>query len=307
MNIDVRVILNYWYIRLFGQNKILRKIKKNNLQNEKEINKEIALAISTNSKFIVQAKIMLASLKNAGCMIKVYILNINLNSDEIESMKNVVPDNVKLNLIKVDKKILDKLKISSKWPVEAWARILIPKLIDEDMVIYLDVDTVIVDSLIPLIDTVITNPIAGVLSTYYFQSGLSSVMPHAVNSGVLVMHKKELNKLDFSDNILRYAKEYVEELQMPDQDSINMVCKDYMKNVVPRFNAMNFFYANTFRTISKHTVHGYYTKKDFDMALFRPAILHFNGGPFARPWEKKGIKHPYYKIYQYYSKIIKLN
>lgn len=38
MNIDVRVILNYWYIRLFGQNKILRKIKKNNLQNEKEIN-----------------------------------------------------------------------------------------------------------------------------------------------------------------------------------------------------------------------------------------------------------------------------
>lgn len=298
MNIDIRAVINYGYIRMFGQKKLLKRIKsKKSIQYKKRI----AIAISTNNSLIDQAKVMIASLENAGCIVDLYILNINLTDEEIENIKKTVPDNVNINLIKIDEKALYKLKISNKWPIEAWARILIPELVDEDIVIYLDVDTVIVDSLVPLIETMNTDPIAGVLSTYYFKYGLSSVMPHAVNSGVLVMHKKELNALNFSNCILSYAKENPEKLRMPDQDSINMVCRNYIKNILPRFNAMNYFYAKTYRTISRDIDSGYYTKKDFDMALFQPAILHFNGGPFARPWINKGIKHPYYKIYKYYK------
>ncbi len=298
MNIDIRAVINYGYIRILGQKKILKRIKGKKIIHHE---KRIAIAISTNNTFIRQAKVMIASLENAGCIVDLYILNINLIDEEIENIKKAVPDNVNINLVKITEKALHKLKISKKWPIEAWARILIPELIDEDIVIYLDVDTVIVDSLLPLIEKMTTAPIAGVLSTYYFKSGLSSVMPHAVNSGVLILHKKELNVLNFSNKILSYAKENSEKLRMPDQDSINMVCKNHMKNILPRFNAMNYFYANTYRTISRDTASGYYTKKDFNMALFHPAILHFNGGPFARPWMKKGIKHPYYKIYQHYN------
>ena len=58
------------------------------------------------------------------------------------------------------------------------------------------------------------------------------------------------------------------------------------------------------KNISEYTKQGYYTQKEFYDALYNPIIIHFNGGPFARPWFTNGIKHPYYKLYQYYSKKI---
>ncbi len=304
MNLNIKTMVNYGYIRFINQNRILQRIKN---QNSIQYKNRVAIAISTNNNFLTQTKVMVASLENAGCRITLYILNVNLTNEETKDIKSVAPKNVEIVVLSINEDILRKLKISEKWPIEAWARVLIPELIDEDIVIYMDVDTVVVDELLPLIEMVECKPIAGVLSTFYFRVGLSSIMPNAVNSGVLVMHKKELNVLDFSNNVLKFAKSHSDELQMPDQDSINNVCKDNMGNIAPRFNSMNYFYAHTFRTISKYTVGGYYTKEEFNEALYRPAIIHFNGGPFVRPWIKQGIKHPYYKIYKYYNKKIACN
>jgi lipopolysaccharide biosynthesis glycosyltransferase len=267
-------------------------------------NETISIAISTNNVFVRQTKIMIASLENAGCFVKLYILNVSLNDKELEDIRKAVPSNVQIVVIPINASNLGKLKISEKWPIEAWTRILIPELIEEETVIYLDVDTIVVDKLTSLTKEPIS-PIAGVLSTYYFRANLADKLPNAVNSGVLVMNKKELMAIDFSNKILKFARMNPEKLQMPDQDSINMVCRCCMKNIAPRFNAMNYFYSHTFRTISEYTKQGYYTKEDFRDALCKPAIIHFNGGPFARPWVEKGIKHPYYKIYRYYDKKFK--
>ena len=300
MKIDFFAIVNYCYIRLVTQNKMLKKIKSGNkvLSNDR-----ISIAISTNNVFIQQTKIMIASLENIGCLVNLYILNVSLNDKELEDIRNSAPSNVQIVIIPINSSALIKLKISEKWPIEAWTRILIPELIDDEIVIYLDVDTIVVDNLMSLTKEK-TNPIAGVLSTYYFRTGLYDKMPNAVNSGVLVMNKKDLISMDFSDNILQFARMNPDKLQMPDQDSINMVCRYCMKNIPPRFNVMNYFFSHTYKTISKYTKQGYYTKEDFDAALHKPAIIHFNGGPFARPWVANGIKHPYYKIYKYYDQRI---
>lgn len=300
MKIDFLAIVNYCNIRIITQNRILRKIKS---AKKVQSHEKISIAISTNNVFVKQTKIMMASLENAGCLVKLYILNVGLNGNELDDIRSAAPSNVEVVVIPINASNLGKLKISEKWPIEAWTRILIPELIEDETVIYLDVDTVIVDKLTSLTKDV-TNPIAGVLSTYYFRAGLADKMPNAVNSGVLVMNKKQLIAMDFSNNILEFARMNPDKLQMPDQDSINMVCRLCMKNIAPRFNAMNYFYSYTYRTISKYTKQGYYTKEDFCDALYKPAIIHFNGGPFARPWVTKGIKHPYYKIYKYYDKKI---
>lgn len=303
MKINPFAMINYFNIRIFVQNKILKKIK---LESKIERDECISIAISTNNVYIRQTKIMVASLENVGCLVKLYILNVGLNINEIKEIRNVAPSNVTVVEIKINASELEKLKISEKWPIEAWARILIPELIEDDVVIYMDVDTIVVDNLKVLIKEAV-NPIAGVLSTYYFRVGLANEIPNAVNSGVLVMNKKSLIEMDFSNKILEFARTNPDKLQMPDQDSINMVCRHCMKNIVPKFNAMNYFYSHTYKSISKFTSLGYYSKKDFYDALYNPSIIHFNGGPFARPWIEKGIKHPYYKLYLYYDKKVNCN
>ncbi|NQG97478.1 hypothetical protein HO675_05165 [Streptococcus suis] len=302
MKLNLVTLINYCKIRFFIQRQLLR-----HLAEQKEVQKDsiITIAISTNHTFISQAKIMIASLENAGCLVKLFILNIGLTEAEIESLCKLAPSNVKVIPILIDANLLQKLKISKKWPVEAWSRVLIPDILVEEKVLYLDVDTIVVDKLLPLFQQE-ASPIAGVKSTYYSKNGKSEMIPNAVNSGVLLMETSELKKLEFSVKVFEYAKSNVDLLQMPDQDSINMVCRNFMTNIEPRYNVMNFFFVHTFNTISKHSKKSYYEKFDFNNALFNPAILHFNGGPFARPWLKKGIKHPYYKVYRYYEEKVNL-
>ncbi|MCK4027516.1 hypothetical protein HCC70_04070 [Streptococcus suis] len=302
MKYDLAAFVNYCKIRFFFQNNLIRKIS-----GDKKFLKHqyITIAISTNEHFIKQTQIMIMSLENIGCFVKLYILNINLSDALIQSLNKVAPENVEILVVSVDACSLSNLKISKKWPIEAWVRVLIPKLVPEKKVLYLDVDTIVVDELTSIFN-LSSNPITGVLCTYYFRQGMHEYLPHGVNSGVLILDTEELLHLNFPEKVLEYAKNNVELLQMPDQDSINVVSRDYMKNIPPRYNVMNFFFALTHKKICKYIGNEFYSESQYKEALFNPAILHFNGGPFARPWLKKGIKHPYYKVYRYYEEKVNL-
>ena len=109
MKIDFFAIVNYCIIRIVNQNKILKKIKKSEKLPSQE---KISIAISTNNVFIKQTKVMIASLENAGCYIKLYILNVSLNKIEIESIKKISPSNVEIVVIQINASDLEKLKIS---------------------------------------------------------------------------------------------------------------------------------------------------------------------------------------------------
>ena len=303
MNKDLRVIKSYIKSRFFITSKILKKVKNKN----KRYNKEniVPIAISTNRGFLYQTMVMISSLENAKCTIRLYILNITLTDNDIEILRMISPDNVDIIEVKISGSAINSLKISDKWPVEAWSRIVIPDLIDEDYVLYLDVDCIIVGDLYEIINTYRENIISGVKSTYYYLKGKSEIMPNAVNSGVLLMNNIKLKEMNFSRKVIEYALKNENEIQMPDQDSINYICRSIMKNISPKYNAMNYFFANTYKSISKMTSNGYYTKNEFEEALYNPAIIHYNGGPFSRPWQKGILRHPYEKIYRYYEKKIK--
>lgn len=296
--------MRYFIVKKFIVKKILLNIKN---KERKKYLQEIDIAISTNSKFLRQTQILISSLENVNAKVNLHILNISLTDYEIQLIRKILPNNVKLNNIKLSAEELKQLKINKKWPIEAWARTLIPKLLTNKMVLYIDVDCIIVDDISELFkqDNI---TICGVKSPYYLRKK-SSYIKQGVNSGFLMMNCKFLEKNHFTEHVLEYGKKNKNSLLMPDQDSINSVCKNYMMYLYPNYNVMNFMVGNSYLRITYNLREKYYKKSEILSAIYNPKVIHFNGGPLSRPWISNGRKNPYTAIYKYYDKKVeeKLN
>ena len=299
MKVSLATGLRYILTRFVHQKKAMKKCEYNQRRNLKT-NRNVAIAIATNAKFLKQACVMVQSLENIQCNVTLYLLNVTLNRDEVEKIRTNAPSNVRAVEIPIDETLLKKLKISDKWPIEAWARIMIPELVPEKEVLYLDVDTVVVDDISDMFLKYEDSTICGVKSTFYAFHGMKETIPNAVNSGVLLFNCTKLRKMNFTRKVVDYAHTHYDELQMPDQDSINYVCRHIMENLPPCYNAMNYFFAMDYKGISRLNREPYYSEGAYNEAKREPKVIHYNGGPFKRPWQKGEIKHPYWKIYQFY-------
>lgn len=149
-------------------------------------------------------------------------------------------------------------------------RLLLPDLITEDRVIYLDVDTIICDTLEPLWNIDMEGKYwAAVNETYGRWKPLG---PYYFNAGVSVFNLKEMRK----DNITQRCIELLNMVQypFPDQDVMNIICvPDKVIPLHPRFN-------ENFATGYTH----------------HPAIVHYAGYP---DWyENRSVfRHEYLEKY----------
>ncbi|MCM3586980.1 hypothetical protein M3182_14670 [Mesobacillus maritimus] len=294
-------MISYLYFKYISGKKIIKKL---NDSKKIDFNNNIAVAISTDSTFLKQTKIFIRSLENALMKVNLYILNVSLKELELEEIIQSSPANVDVMVININDERLDNLKVSKKWPVEAWARILIPELIDEDVVLYLDVDCVVTNELTSIIQIVDSEfYIGGVKSPYYIKNKVNGIyLNKAINSGVMIMNLSKLREFEFTEKILEFADNYNDKLVMPDQDAINYVCRDIMENIDPKFNVMNFFFSSSFSELKSKYGEVIYNKELYEYSKNNPSIIHFNGGPFKRPWQKGILKHPYSKLYEHYNK-----
>ena len=268
-----------------------------------QYHESIDIAICLNNSFLNPAIALIKSMENVKSNINLYVLNIELDKESIDLLKSKCPSNVHLEVIFVNKKELDGLMICEKWPVEAWVRILIPKYINSELVLYLDADCLIVDDITPIFREDYSNYlIAGVKSPIAKErSQKIGCDINGINSGVCIMNLVELRNFDFINKIRAYAKENSDSLIMPDQDSINFICKGRIKNISPEYNLLNICLAYPYLKLIKMIDDDYYTKKIYSFAKYHPKIIHFNGGPFERPWNKSILRnHPYKKLFNKY-------
>ena len=291
---------NYLYYRFINAKQIIKKCK-HNFINE-FCNPPLSVAISTNSYFLTQARVLIRSLINSKRYIRLYLLNVSLNESELEFLKCSCPINVSMIIKQIDDECFKNLKVSDKWPKEAWARIFIPEIVPEEIVLYLDVDCIVVNGLDVLFALGQTAIISGVKSPYYLKNFVNSKkLTKAINSGVMLLNTKKLVEFEFREKIINFANKNSHLLVMPDQDSINYVCNEIMDNLKPEFNSMNFFYATSYKNLVKKYGFELFDEKEYWDARFLPKIIHFNGGPFKRPWGVGCLKHPYTQLYHYYD------
>ena len=107
------------------------------------------------------------------------------------------------------------------------------------------------------------------------------------NSGVLVLDLAAIRADHCTDRIVEYARS--ESLLWPDQDALNVVLGSRCILLHPRWNCMNSLYV--FPEGSDAFATG-----QVDEACARPAIVHFEGPQFMKPWHYLS-KHPYRSTY----------
>jgi lipopolysaccharide biosynthesis glycosyltransferase len=166
-----------------------------------------------------------------------------------------------------------------------WYRLFLPELLHEvDRILYLDVDTLAVDSLEPLWETDITGQYLGavtnVFEPWYLdrprELGLAGPEVY-FNSGVLLFNLERMRSDDCGETLRRLASERGHELLWPDQDALNLVLGGRRVPLHPRWNCMNS--VMTFEAAAE-----VFDADTVEEARRRPGIRHFEGPGDNKPW-----------------------
>ena len=137
---------------------------------------------------------------------------------------------IDINIIEVDENLFDSWKkdlIVPHIPKSAYMRLLVPHLVPESRVIYLDSDTIVRSDLKRLYDIDLKNtPIAGAFN--FFEPSESHIKPpildpeiEYINSGVLVMDTDKLRKDSFIKKAEDIHHNYNDKIMASDQCVIN--------------------------------------------------------------------------------------
>ena len=158
------------------------------------------------------------------------------------------------------------------WTYMALIRLFLPKLLKADMILWLDVDTIVLSDLTPLFQEDMTNKcIAAVIEPHLKNQEKELIRPY-INTGVLLMNLKLIRELKLDDQMLNIIN--TQKFWLPDQDVFNIVCKFRIKYLDPKWN------------FSPSTVRGFPLLKYLNG---QPKIIHFT---VAKIWD-----HPYVKLW----------
>ena len=180
---------------------------------------------------------------------------------------------------------------------------ILPKNVDK--IIYLDGDTIVRGNLYDLWNINMKDKIIGmsieptVDSKRKEELGLSNYPYH--NSGVLLVDLAKWRKYNIENKIIDYYKQKNGKLFAADQDALNVVLKDSIFTLSPKYNYYNIFDQYSYKFLSKLMKNvnysDYVTKDEYENARKNPVIIHYLGE--ERPW-RKGNSHKYRKDYKKY-------
>ncbi len=181
----------------------------------------------------------------------------------------------------------------------SWLRILLPEMLpDLNRILYLDADTLTMDSLealweMPLGDAgiaAVANVVEPDRRGHVIGLGIADPR-HYFNAGVLVMDLALMRREDSFSEILRVVADRGDELTWFDQDALNLVFAGRWRRLEPRWNAQNslWFWGRWAREVfGESAVRG---------AVSNPGILHFEGPAIVKPWHYL-CQHPYRDAYR---------
>lgn len=261
----------------------------------------IHLACAADEKYVVYCAAMLHSAL-VSCnqqRLEIHFLHPeNLPNQTLQRLHTLVEDSGgRLNPIAIGAHLVQELPSTGYFPNIVWYRTLLPQLRPElDRVLYLDCDTLVLDTLLPLWETdlrgfyvaAVQNLIEPALATRHHALGIPPTQTY-FNSGVLLMNLDLMRRENCVERLLEHARQYGAKSIWPDQDSLNYVLGPKCFFLHPRWNCQNsFFFWEQAREVFGEALLAEATRY--------PAILHFEGPADNKPWHYLN-KHPHRERY----------
>lgn len=272
------------------------------------------IAIATDSNYLSMAMVTMKSLfeYNSELDVTVHLLSNNLNDNELSYLKEFLyPNGSSLRIYDISNlECRLGIEVPKSISIVSYTRLLIATILpkDIDRVLYIDSDTLILDSLEGLTNYDFENNlVAGVLDcignrSYSREIGIPTDERY-INAGVLLIPLNKWRALMLSDKFINYLITNGGKVHHHDQGIINAVCCGN-KGILPlRYNVMSNVYSFGQRCKTFSNFKGIYSEHQIKNAIEHPAIIHFTGVHLGRPWVDN-CEHPLKDLYlSYYLSI----
>lgn len=243
--------------------------------------------------------------------LRVFILSSGIEGDSQQKLRSVAGQ-FQRELVLIDMGDLRRRfpcqVDTGGFDISAMGRLFLGTFLPEEVerVLYLDCDTVVVDSLEPLWQTPLEGNLLGAVMepTIYpavKQSlGLTEREPY-YNSGVLLIDVKAWRLEAVEQKLLDFYGSLGGKTFACDQDTLNGALRGRIRTLDPRYNFFtNFRYFRYGDLVGQSPSYGEITREMFQRAKRHPAVLHFAGD--ERPWKSGNLNH-YRKIYDNYLEL----
>ncbi len=165
-----------------------------------------------------------------------------------------------------------------------WNRFFLTELLpDVERILYLDADTIVLDSLQALWETDLDGCHVGAVTNVFQEDHIPlparlGLEPRDYfNSGVLLMNLDLMRRDGSTAALFEYARANAERLVWPDQDVLNAVLGPTRRRLAPRWNCMT--------SVLRFPWAAYvFSAEELEEARRRPAIRHFEGPSVNKPW-----------------------
>lgn len=253
------------------------------------MSEELHISCAARGDYIQHSAAMLHSVLTRGGFDRVrvhYLHRPDLDAHLKQSLEAMIEGlGGSISFLPIDDTAVADLPSSAEFTSAMWYRVYLPELLPRlDKVLYLDVDTLAVDSLRPLWETNLEgNYLAAVTNVFQLNHvhrpaslGLPRTQSY-FNSGVLLLNLAEMRRDGCTERVRECAIERGGELEWPDQDALNLVLGSLRVNLHPRWNCMN----SLFTFDSSADVFGI---EAVEKARTEPGIRHFEGPLANKPW-----------------------
>lgn len=257
--------------------------------------KTISVAYGVDKSYIPHMATSIYSLllNNKELEFKIYILYSDLPNDDILKIKKI-GENFRVNFIflEISDSRLNSLKVNHHFSTAMYFRLLLPELVPEKKILYLDCDTIIVASIYELWIQELSNNFVGAVQDSYFDRGylgMTKTSPY-FNSGVLLMNNQKIHEEEIKNKAIDLLSSQPDCFNLPDQDVLNLLFAGGWISLSAQYNALTAFFLSNDQLIDEKI------KK----AILNPIVVHFTGP--IKPWHSDLI-HPYKKKYLEFRKM----
>lgn len=193
----------------------------------------------------------------------------------------------------IDGKMFEGLQVTGRLPRSMYFRFMLPEIINDSSVLYLDCDIIVRHSLRDLFHIDLTNYACGVVED---QCGDDVRMHNRINmfsryfnSGVLLMNLDYWRKYDIAKKLIDYIAN-AGWLMCPDQDALNVVLEGEVLYLDYTYNFQQGFYGElTWLRADKW--------ENVEKDRCSPIIVHYTSG--EKPWHTDCV-HPLKRDYDKY-------
>ena len=256
------------------------------------------VAVAFNKLYLQHACVTIISLleNNKELDFKIYIIFDGLNNDDQNMMRELVKNyRCKLVFLEVDDSMFDDVPTKGRQTKVVYYNLLIPKLIDEERLYYLDVDLVVNGSIKEFYEMDFKDSYAiGVEDWKLFDRHKELNMNPSskyLNNGSMVLNLKKIKEDNLYKKYMECIERFYDKLVFLDQDVINAVIDGKWIQAPLKYNAISSYVRESFLK------NEYFNKDEILEAYNNPVVIHYTGG--RKPWHYKSRNKFRYLYWKY--------